>query len=110
MLDTNNSQGSQDQDQKQLSDSNWPGHKEECTSMDEFSLLLSKVSTDVLWKTLMTQQQRLMATALWQACNYGGRPKPGDLQHMEKKRDYAEWVLRIDHRQQVEKAKKQGKL
>lgn len=110
MLDTNSSQRSQDQDQEQLGIRHGLLHKEDCTSMDEFSLLLSKVSTDVLWKTLMTQQQRLMATALWQACNYGGRPKPGDLQHMEKKRDYAEWVLRIDHRQQVEKAKKQGKL
>jgi hypothetical protein len=110
MLHTNNSQGSQDQNQEQLGNSNRPFHKEDCASMDEFSLLLSKVSTDVLWKTLMTQQQRLMATALWEACNYGGRPKPGDLRHMEKKRDYAEWVLRIDHRQQVEKAKKQGKL
>ena len=110
MLHTNNSQGPQDQDQEQLGIRHGLLHKEDGTSMDEFSLLLSKVSTDVLWKTLMTQQQRLMATALWQACNYGGRPKPGDLRHMEKKRDYAEWVLRIDHRQQVEKAKKQGKL
>ena len=58
----------------------------------------------------MTPQQRLSATAFWEATNYGGRPKPGDFQHMEDKRLYAEWILKIDHRKQWETAKKRGKL
>jgi hypothetical protein len=101
----------EDQDQNKLSDSDGTfKHGAVADDMDEFSCLLAKVSTDVLWNVLMTQQQRILATALWQACNYGGRPKPQDLVHMEKKRVYAEWVLRIDHQQQWEKAQKRCRL
>ena len=110
MLDANDAKGAEDDDQQKFRDCNWPCHVDACTDMDEFSELLSKVSTDVLWKVLMTAQQRMLATALWEACNYGGKPKPGDLKHMEKKRVYAEWVLRIDHRQQWNKAQKTVKL
>ena len=110
MLDSDGAKGAENQDQQKLGNCNWALHVEECTDMDEFSELLSKVSTDVLWKVLMTSQQRLMAKALWEACNYGGRPKPGDLKHMEKKREYAEWVLRIDHRRQWNKPQKTVKL
>ena len=110
MLNSDKTEGSKDQNEQEFCNSDRSFHGEACTDMDEFNQLLSKVSTDVLWKILMTSQQRMMATALWEACNYGGRPKPGDLQYMEKKRDYAEWVLRIDHRQQWNKAQKTAKL
>jgi len=110
MLDPDDAKRAEDNDQQKLGNCNLALHVEECTDMDEFSELLSKVSTDVLWKVLMTSQQRLMAKALWEACNYGGRPKPGDLKHMEKKREYAEWVLKIDHRQQWNKPQKTVKL
>ena len=110
MLDPDDAKGAENQDQQKLCNGDRSFHVDECTDMDEFSQLLSKVSTDVLWKVLMTSQQRLMAKALWEACNYGGRPKPGDLKHMEKKREYAEWVLKINHRQQWNKPQKTVKL
>ena len=110
MLNADDAKGAKDQDQQKLGNGDRSFHVDECTDMDEFSQLLSKVSTDVLWKVLMTAQQRMLATALWEACNYGGKPKPGDFQYMEKKRDYAEWVLKIDHRQQWNKDKKPVKL
>jgi len=111
MLDPDDAKGAENQDQQKFCNSKGTRfHVDKCTDMDEFSELLSKVSTDVLWKVLMTSQQRLMAKALWEACNYGGRPKPGDLKHMEKKREYAEWVLKIDHRQQWNKPQKTVKL
>lgn len=100
MLSPNKAQRAKDQDEQQLGDSQWSFHGENCPYMDDFNQLLAKVSTKVLWFELMTYQQRLGATALWEACNYGGRPTPGDLQHMEPKRDYAEWVLRMDHQKQ----------
>ena len=107
MLDSDEAERTQNQDQEELSISNGPLHGEdECTDMDEFSELLTKVPTKLLWNELMTYQQRLSATALWQACNYGGNPKPGELRDVEDKRNYAEWVLRMDHRQQHAKAKK----
>ena len=111
MLDPDDAKGAENQDQQKFCNSKGTRfHVDKCTDMDEFSELLSKVSTDVLWKVLMTSQQRLMAKALWEACNYGGRPKPGDLKHMEKKREYAEWVLKINHRQQWNKPQKTVKL
>ena len=110
MLDANDAKGAEDQDQQKLGNGDRALHVEECTDMDEFNQLLAMVSTDVLWKVLMTAQQRMLATALWEACNYGGKPKPGDFQYMEEKRIYAEWVLRIDHRQQWNKAQKTVKL
>jgi len=110
MLSANEAQWSENHDQQEFSDGKGAFHGGSCPDMDEFSQLLAKVSTDVLWKVLMTQQQRTLATALWEACNYGGKPKPGDFKNMEKKRDYAEWVLRIDHRQQWNKAGKIAKL
>lgn len=110
MLNPNDAKGAEDEDKQKFCNCNRPFHVEECTDMDEFNQLLAMVSTDVLWKILMTAQQRMLATSLWEACNYGGKPKPGDFQYMEKKRVYAEWVLRIDHRQQWNKAQKTVKL
>jgi hypothetical protein len=110
MLDPDDAKGAEDQDQQEFCNCDRTLHVDACTDMDEFSQLLSKVSTDVLWKVLMTYQQRLIAKALWEACNYGGRPKPGDFKHMGKKREYAEWVLKMDHRQQWNKSQKPVKL
>lgn len=114
MLEPNDASGRKDQDQDQLR----PGQRfleehgdfVDDADMKEFSELLSRVSTKVLWRELMTHQQQLLAKSLWEACNYGGKPKPGDLKNMEDKRIYAEWVLRMDHRQQLETARKKGKL
>lgn len=105
MLDSDCSQGAKNQDQQQLCIGDGTLH-DECTDMKEFSELIARVPTKVLWSELLTHQQRMFATALWEACNYGGKPKPGDLQHMEQKRDYAEWVLRMDHRRQWNNFKK----
>lgn len=110
MLESNEAEGSQDQDQAQLSPSDRPFHGSFSPFKEEFSELLSKVSTKVLRSELMTHQQRMIARALWQACNYGGRPKPGDLKNMEPERKYCEWVLQIDHEQQWKKAQKSVKL
>jgi hypothetical protein len=110
MLESNDAEGSQDQDQAQLSPSDRPFHGSFSPFKEEFSELLSKVSTKVLRSELMTYQQRMIARALWQACNYGGRPTPGDLKNMEPERKYCEWVLQIDHEQQWKKAKKSVKL
>lgn len=109
MLDSNNAERSQDQDQEQFGVGKAFLH-DACDDMEDFNLLVARVPFKTLWRDLMTQQQRNTATALWEACNYGGRPKPGDLKNMEDKRVYAEWVLRIDHRQQCNKAKKRARL
>ena len=110
MLKANEAKGSQNQDQDQLSVSDVAFHESYSPYKEEFSELLSKVSTKVLRSELMTHQQRMLARALWEACNYGGRPTPGDLKNMEPERKYCEWVLQIDHEQQWKNAKKSVKL
>jgi hypothetical protein len=110
MLESNDAKRSQDQDQEQLSPGDCAFHSSFSPFKEEFSELLSKVSTKVLRSELMTYQQRMIARALWQACNYGGRPTPGDLKNMEPERKYCEWVLQIDHEQQWKKAQKSVKL
>jgi len=110
MLESDDAKRSQDQDQEQLSPSDRPFHGSFSPFKEEFSELLSKVSTKVLRFELMTYQQRIIARALWQACNYGGRPTPGDLKNMEPERKYCEWVLQIKHEQQWKKAQKSVKL
>lgn len=107
MLNPDNPKRSQDENQKKLGVSDL-AHREnvEDVDMDEFSQLLARVPSKVLYNELMTHQQRLLAKSLWEACNYGGRPKPGDFKNMEDKRLYWEWVLRMDHRQQRDKAAK----
>jgi hypothetical protein len=110
MLEPNDAKGSQDQDQEQFSPGDCAFHSSFSPFKEEFSELLSKVSTKVLRSELMTYQQRMIARALWQACNYGGRPTPGDLKNMEPERKYCEWVLQIDHEQQWKKAQKSVKL
>lgn len=110
MLKPNEAQRPQDKDQEQLCIGDVFFHGSYSPYKDEFSELLAKVSTKVLRSELMTHQQRMLARALWEACNYGGRPTPGDLKHMEPERMYCEWVLKIDHEQQWKKTRKHVKL
>tara|TARA_R100000458_G_scaffold13390_1_gene11173 strand:+ start:430 stop:756 length:327 start_codon:yes stop_codon:yes gene_type:complete len=90
-----------DNNKNQFSPSNRSSHRKRCApDMEEFSKLLKSVPEDILFNELATHQQRLLAQSLWEACNYGGKPKPGNFKDMEPKRDYLEWVLRIDHEDQ----------
>ena len=85
----------------QFSPGNSSTHRKSCApDSEEFSKLLKSLPEELLFGELSTYQQRLFAQALWEACNYGGKPKPGNFKDMEPKRDYLEWVLRIDHEQQ----------
>jgi hypothetical protein len=77
--------------------------------MAQFNELLASMSTKIM-HSLMTQQEKQVAKAFWEACNYGGRPKPGDLKNMEDKRIYYEWVLRLAHLKQCEKFLKNVKI
>lgn len=73
---------------------------------EEFSKFLKTVPEKLLWEELATQQQRNLAKSLWEASNYSGKPKPGQFKDMEPKRDYLEWVLRMDHNRQWQEALK----
>jgi hypothetical protein len=109
MLNTDNAKRTQNQDQKQLGNSDVALHEDIIPYKTEFSALLAKMSIKTM-EMLMTQQQKQMATALWEACNYGGRPKPENMRDMEPIRLYYEWVLQIEHSKQWKIAQKSGKL
>ena len=76
---------------------------------------------------LLTYQQKLFAKSLWEAENYGGSEEKcekrlkelyGDKwyevvdfdDHMTDIREYYEYVLRLDHRQQWNKYQKSAKI
>jgi hypothetical protein len=109
MLDTDDSKGAQNQDQKQLGDSDVALHGDNSLYKTEFSALLAKMSIKTM-EMLLTQQQKQLAVALWEACNYGGRPKPENMRDMEPIRLYYEWVLRMENTKQWKIAQKSGKL
>jgi hypothetical protein len=127
MLSTNNSKGSKDQDQQKFRVGNGPFHRSCSPHIQEFSELIQKVSTKVLKYTLLTNQQRLLAGAMWEAQNYGGseskcikrlqelygsqwRSMTKLADHMEPVRTYYELVLLLDHERQWAEATKTVKL
>jgi len=109
MLKTNDSKGSQNHNQEQLGNSEVTLHENNIPYKTEFSALLAKMSIKTM-EMLLTQQQKQIAVALWEACNYGGRPKPENMSDMEPLRLYYEWVLRMEHTKQWKIAQKSGKL
>jgi len=98
MLNTDHTRGEQNQQQEKLGPSQRLFHSSS-PFKQEFSALLESLSTKAL-EYLMTSQQKNMAKALWEACNYGNRPKPENFKDMEPLRDYQIWVLAIEHEQQ----------
>ena len=109
MLSSNDAQGSQNQNQEKFCNCNRSAHGEDSPVWEHFNELLSLMSTKTMVQLLTTQQKNL-ALALWEACNYGGKPLPGNFSDMEDKRIYYEWVLRMEHRKQWKNAKKFAKL
>ena len=109
MLNTDDPKGSQNHNQEQLGDSDVTLHENNIPYKTEFSALLAKRSIKTM-EMLLTQQQKQIAVALWEACNYGGRPKPENMNDMEPLRLYYEWVLRMEHTKQWKIAQKSGKL
>lgn len=78
--------------------------------MDEFSELLARVPTKVLWDHLMTQPQRNQAHRLWHPKGIDVPAKgvvPDDLRNL---RPFMDQVVKDDHARQWEEAEKQGKL
>ena len=85
----------------QFSPGNSSTHRKSCApDSEEFSKLLKSLPEELLFGELSTHQERQLAQSLWEACNYGGKPKPGNFKDMEPKRNYLEWVLRIEHEKQ----------
>ena len=96
-----NPTGNNNENKKQLSPSDSSPHHKKCApDSEEFSKLLKSLPEELLFGELSTPGQRQFAQALWEASNYGGKPKPGNFKDMEPKRDYLEWVLRMDHEKQ----------
>lgn len=127
MLDTIESERSQDQDQDQLGPCNGPFHDKKYPFIEEFSEFIANVSTKSLEQKLMTQQQRQFAKALWEAENYGGseakcaarlreihgpqwQQVTSIRENMLPLREYYEHVLILEHQKQWEQAKKLAKL
>lgn len=109
VLDSDKPDREQQEDQDQLSPSDGSFHGV-CTDMEEFSELLSRVSTKVLWFQLMTQPQRTQARHLWCQDNPDATPEPQEPDGIEAFREYSERLIKEEHVHQWETAFKQGKI
>lgn len=78
--------------------------------MDEFSELLARVSTFVLWHHLMTQPQRVQTRVLWRNDNPKPAVQPAEPDELDQLRPHMEALLKEDHLKQWKRAAKQGKL
>lgn len=106
-MNSQGSKGTEDQNQNEFSPSDGTfEHKFYSPHIEEFSRFLKTVPEKVLRDELTTYQQRIVAQSLWEACNYKGKPTPGQFKDVEPKRNYLEWVLRIDHERQWQEALK----
>ena len=100
MLHSNIPKRKKDNDQKQLSISDWSTHKTKYPFVKEFSELISNVSTKILKTVLLTPEQENLAQSLWaanrskQQLDSSYKPKINTL------REYYEKVLLIDHKKQ----------
>ena len=127
MLKPDKANGSEDQDQEQLSPSDGASHEMKYPFIEEFSELLQKVSTDAMKNQLMTYQQRLLAESIWAAENYGGSesncakhlkeiygPRWYEItsvaKHMDDIKEYYKYVLILDHQRQWNEAREKAKL
>jgi hypothetical protein len=127
MLNTNNTNGQKCENQEQLSISNRSTHDKQYPFLKEFNQLIAQVSIDDLENNLLTHTQKNFAKAIWEAENYGGSRTKCEKrlkelhgpkwylvtsidEHMADIREYYEYVLQIDHRQQWNKYKNSAKL
>jgi len=118
------------QNQNQFSVSDGATHNnEQYPFLREFSDLITRLSRKEL-EPLLSHQQKLFATAIWEAENYGGstkkfRDRLTELygphfkqilsseelrEHMTPIEDYYRYILRLDHRRQWDNQKKSAKL
>ena len=126
MLDSNPSDRQQSQKQDQLGVSDGTTHDKKYPFLQEFSDLISKLSRPELID-LLTYQQKLFAKSLWEAENYGGSEEKCEKRlkelygnkwhevvdfddHMADIREYYEYVLRLDHRQQWNKYRESANI
>ena len=100
MLNSNITNRQKDEDQKQLSISDWSTHKTKYPFVKEFSELIANVPTKILKTVLMTPEQENLAQSLWganrskQQLDSSYKPKINTL------REYYEKVLLTDHKKQ----------
>ena len=126
MLDSNPPDRQQSENQDQLGVSDWTTHDKKYPFLQEFSDLISKLSRPELID-LLTYQQKLFAKSLWEAENYGGSEEKCEKRlkelygnkwyevvdfddHMADIREYYEYVLRLDHRQQWNKYRESANI
>jgi hypothetical protein len=121
-----NANGSENQHQQQLGISDGAAHLDKYPFITEFSELIADLSTKELL-SLMTNQQKNLAKAIWEAENYGGDTEKAKKRLSETHgpywfksikfkdyfrpiREYYELVLILEHQRQWDGQKKFAKI
>ena len=110
MLNSNIANRKKDNDQKQLSISDWSTHKTKYPFVKEFSELISNVSTKILKTVLMTPEQENLARSLWSANRSKQKIDSSYKTEINTLREYYEKVLLIDHKKQWDDHKKSATI
>ena len=100
MLNSNITNRKKDNDQKQLSISDWSTHKTKYPFVKEFSELISNVSTKILKTVLLTPEQENLAQSLWDANKSKQQLDSSYKPKINTLREYYEKVLLLDHKKQ----------
>jgi len=100
MLNSNITKRKKDNDQQQLSISDWSTHKTKYPFVKEFSELISNVSTKILKTVLLTPEQENLAQSLWEATRSKQQLDSSYKPKINTLREYYERVLLIDHKKQ----------
>ena len=100
MLNSNITNRKKDNDQKQLSISDWSTHKTKYPFVKEFSELISTVSTKILKTVLITPEQENLAESLWEANRSKQQLDSSYKPKINTLREYYEKVLLIEHKKQ----------
>ena len=100
MLSTHNAEGQDDQNQEELGVCNRSSHKNQYPFLNEFSELISTMSIKTLKNDLLTEQQQMLATTLWEATRSKRECDPTFEPKIKKLRDFYEKILIVDHKKQ----------
>ena len=110
MLDSDITKRKKNQNQQQLSISDWSLHNKQYPFLTEFSELLEDMSTKDLKNNLLTDSQKMLAESLWMANRSKKNTDPEFKPKINKLREFFIQALITDHKRQWDEYKKSANI
>ena len=100
MLHSHKTERHQNQNQKEFGVCDRAAHENQYPFLHDFSQLIATMPIKDLKNDLLTEQQRQLATTLWEASRSKRQCDPTYKPQIKKLRDFYERLLIIDHKKQ----------